>query len=632
MPCVLCVLAFQAACFAQNPAAFKNHTTTSGYTPANIYAVDLNNDGIPDIVQDTTQTPNGFTVSIANGDGTFKAPVFYSVNGSTNSGVIPSPIVSGDFNNDGKVDLVVQLTGTNQVAVFLGKGDGTFESPKYVTLTLPSGQVFAASPIIAADYNQDGKLDLVAVSGYQYTNRSVIVFEGDGVGGFSNPHTVFTSGENTTIFSLVTGDFDGDGKPDIALAQTTGGCLNQFCGTTLHVLYGDNEFGFDDVTMYSVSTGLFTIASGDVNDDGKTEIFGLNHILTGGPGTSPSEQLGVFYGNLDRTFNNVFVTLPNPGFGEDYNYPGELTPELTMADFNGDGIMDLVASDLTYSSNNTPEAKLVVFITGQAAGEFTQQSVALPSYQFNSNPVVANENGDVKPDIVISQSNNLTNSNTSPSYLTTAINESVGNGDNTGNNFSPCTYPSIGQSMNLCSQSASTSTNQVFNVSANSFGQLRKIELWIDGNKLDEEYNTWGHNAYMNYSSNFTAGNHAGTIYAVNIDNTKLSLELGFKVDTNGACTYPPDYGVAPNYGLNVCTPVAGSTIASPVQVSAAAYVSGKLDRMEIWVDGVKKYTETTSLSFNTSLTISSGDHELEIYAVNTAGTKYEKVVDITVK
>jgi hypothetical protein len=68
------------------------------------------------------------------------------------------------------------------------------------------------------------------------------------------------------------------------------------------------------------------------------------------------------------------------------------------------------------------------------------------------------------------------------------------------------------------------------------------------------------------------------------------------------------------------------------VQVQAAAKIAGTLNRMEIWVDGVKKYTETSATSFNTSLSISGGDHEFDIYAVNTAGTKYEKTVYATVK
>jgi hypothetical protein len=616
MPCVLCMIAASATCFAQNPVTFTQHTTTSGYTPENVYAVDLNNDGIQDLVQDTVTAPNGFTVSIANGDGTFKAPVFYSVTPNPNAGEAPNPIVSGDFNGDGKVDLVVLLPNTNQLAVFLGNGDGTFQAAKYVTIALPSGQVFATSPIVAADYNQVGKLDLVAVSAQNYENPSVDVLEGDGSGGFSNPHTIFTAGESIIIYNLVTGDFDGDGKPDVALTAVTGCMDGSFCDTTIHALYGNGDFGFDDTTVYSVSSGLFTIGSGDLNGDGKTDLFGLNHVDTG----SGVEQLGVFYGNSDRTFNSFFVNLPNPSFGNSTNIPGELTPELAMADFNGDGRMDLVANDLTYSSSNTPEAKLVFFLAGDTAGAFTQQTVTLPTYTDNSNPVVALESGHMKPDVVISQSNNMYVGNSTPSYITVLENQA------TGTSFSPCNYPSTGGGFDFCSAGDSTAANQVFNIAANSHGQLRKIELWVDGNKIEEQYNTWGHNAFMDFSSTIGAGSHTGTFFAVNIDNTLQRIDFSVTVDAAGSCSAPSSDGV------NVCKPAGGSTVSSPVQVQATAKIAGTLNRMEIWVDGVKKYTETSSTSFNTSLSIGAGDHEFDIYAVNTAGTKYEKIVDATVQ
>jgi hypothetical protein len=617
VPCFLCIVAPLATCLAQTPASFKTSTSTSGYTPENVYAIDLNNDGISDLVQDTVQGANGFTVSIANGDGTFKAPVFYSVTGNPSAGETSNPIASGDFNGDGKVDLVVLIPTTNQLALYLGKGDGTFQAAKYVTVALPFGQVFSTSPIVAADYNQDGKLDLVAVTEHDYEYPSVIVLEGDGSGGFSNPHTIFSGGQTTDIYNLVTGDFDGDGKPDVALTAATGCMDGSFCGTTIHALYGNGDFGFDDTTVYSVSTGLFTIGSGDLNGDGKTDLFGLNHAET--------EQLGVFYGNSDRTFNSFFVNLPNPSFGGYTNIPGELTPELAMADFNGDSRMDLVANDLTFSSSNNPEAKLVFFLAGDSAGEFTQQTVTLPTYVDTSNPIVALESGYLKPDVVINQSNNMYVGNSAPSYITVLENQAAGN-SSPGDTWSPCNYPSTGQGFNFCSASDSTASNQVFNVAANSHGQLRKLELWVDGNKIAEQYNTWGHNAFMDFSSNFGAGSHTGTFFAVNIDNTLQRIDFSFMVDAAGSCSAPSSDGV------NVCNPVNDSTVASPVQVQAAAKIAGTLDRMEIWVDGVKKYTETSATSFNTSLSLSSGDHEFDIYAVNTAGTKYEKTVYATAK
>src|ERR1700679_334539 len=105
---VTAVWLFAPLALAQAPVTMtQNVTSTGGSVPQNIYAVDLNNDGVLDLVQDTVNRPKGFTVSIATGDGTFKAPVFYSVPSSSNTGVTstaPTPIATGDFNNDGKAD------------------------------------------------------------------------------------------------------------------------------------------------------------------------------------------------------------------------------------------------------------------------------------------------------------------------------------------------------------------------------------------------------------------------------------------------------------------------------------------------------------------------------------------------
>jgi hypothetical protein len=157
--------------------------------------VTLYNDGIADIVQNAAGSQGEFTVSISNGDGTFKAPVTYKIN---SSGSGPAPIASGDFNGDGKVDLAVAVPGTNQVAVYVGNGDGTFQAPKTSTLNLPSNIMLAASPTVAADFNHDSKLDLVAAAHISNGPWSVYLLEGDGTGGFAISKNVY----NPTVYAV----------------------------------------------------------------------------------------------------------------------------------------------------------------------------------------------------------------------------------------------------------------------------------------------------------------------------------------------------------------------------------------------------------------------------------------------
>jgi hypothetical protein len=111
------------------------------------------------------------------------------------------------------------------------------------------------------------------------------------------------------------------------------------------------------------------------------------------------------------------------------------------------------------------------------------------------------------------------------------------------------------------------------------------------------------------------------------ISTTALSrVDFTFTVAGSSACAAPSTPGV------NICEPASNATVSSPVQVSAAANIAGTLNRMEIWVDGAKKYSETNNLSFNTTLTLPAGSHSFAVYAVNNAGTKYLTTVNATVK
>jgi hypothetical protein len=81
-----------------------------------------------------------------------------------------------------------------------------------------------------------------------------------------------------------------------------------------------------------------------------------------------------------------------------------------------------------------------------------------------------------------------------------------------------------------------------------------------------------------------------------------------------------------------VCSPVNGSSVGSPVQATAAATVTGTIQRMEVWVDGVKKYSTYNTNSLSTSISLPAGSHRFDFYAVNTAGAKWVSTVYSTVK
>ncbi|UWZ83018.1 Ig-like domain-containing protein [Occallatibacter riparius] len=173
---------------------------------------------------------------------------------------------------------------------------------------------------------------------------------------------------------------------------------------------------------------------------------------------------------------------------------------------------------------------------------------------------------------------------------------------------------------------AGSSTPTVnFNATAHSWGQLRKMELWVDGKKLAEQFHAWEGNAYFNYASTLASGTHKGTIYAADVDNSLKRFDFNFTVGAP-SCSAPSSYGV------HICAPANGSTTSyNPVLVSATSKISGTLARMEVWVDGAKKYTETNSTSLAASLNLNAGSHQFTVYAVNTSGTAWKSTVTATV-
>jgi hypothetical protein len=154
-----------------------------------------------------------------------------------------------------------------------------------------------------------------------------------------------------------------------------------------------------------------------------------------------------------------------------------------------------------------------------------------------------------------------------------------------------------------------------FAAAAVTIDPLRKIELWVDGKKIAQQDHTWERQGWFDLNAGFASGTHSATFIAATIDNQQQMLDFKFKVGTS-PCAAPSAEGV------HICKPVAGTT-SSPVLVEAAATITGTLERMELWVDGTKKYTEKTSTWFTTSVYTQPGKHRFDVVAVNEAGAQW---------
>src|SRR5262249_19846839 len=158
-----------------------------------------------DIVAETSfSLTESVSVLLGKGDGTFQAHVDFSFSGLAQ----PNSILTSDFNNDGKPDVVV-VNGSG-ATVLLGNGDGTLKAP------VNYGSSNFATSVVVGDFNSDGKIDL-AVSSYGGGSNGVVsVMLGKGDGAFFAPIDYASA---PSPFSIVTGDFNGDGKLDLATAN-----------------------------------------------------------------------------------------------------------------------------------------------------------------------------------------------------------------------------------------------------------------------------------------------------------------------------------------------------------------------------------------------------------------------------
>jgi hypothetical protein len=318
-------------------------------------SADINNDGKLDLAF-LSEAPTGLYVMLGDGNGTFKAPLFSPAAGFTS-------IALADVNGDGLLDAVLPIYSLGTLEISLGDGKGQFGTPQ---TTSTAGTPAGPDASVAADFNGDGKLDL-AIAETNFPNGQVAVLLGNGKGGFGSPiiSPLLSQGINNED-TMMLGDFNGDGIPDLIVMDDY--------ETGFQVLLGNGNGSFQTPVNTSVSsTSFLTFAVGDVNGDGKTDVVVIE--LTG-----TDSVVTVYLSNGDGTFAT----------GAQYtSYYFYETPYLV--DVNGDGNLDLVID-----SFGMP----LQVMLGNGNGTF-QNPIAGPSTTFNSEMVIEDFNGDGIPDIVV---------------------------------------------------------------------------------------------------------------------------------------------------------------------------------------------------------------------------------------
>jgi uncharacterized protein (UPF0548 family) len=319
----------------------------AGSTPFSVAVGDFNGDGKPDLAVANTFGSN-VSVLLGNGDGSLQSAVNYA------TGPRPNSVAVGDFNGDGKQDLAVAnrgdpRVGGDAVSVLLGNGDGTFQN----AVNYAAGS--APFSVAVGDFNGDGKQDL-AVANASSGNVSVLL--GSGKGTFQNAVNYSTG---LAPYSVAVGEFNGDGKQDLAVATFLG---------DVSVLLGNGNGTFQNAVNYAAGVDIRSVAVGDFNGDGKQDLVVAN---------SNSANISVLLGNGDGSFASAvnYATGPGPF-------------SVAVGDFNGDGKQDLAVA-------NSNSANVSVLLGN---GDGTFQSAV--NYNANNGPVsvaVGDFNGDGKLDL-----------------------------------------------------------------------------------------------------------------------------------------------------------------------------------------------------------------------------------------
>jgi hypothetical protein len=294
---------------------------------------------------------------------------------------VSSPVVGtviGDFNGDGKPDVALINSG---VSILLGDGRGGFRTG--ARYALASVEPYS---IAMADFNGDGKLDLVVV-GVQSKTTICWVLLGNGDGTFRKQ--AVNTGNNSS-YSVAVGDFNGDGKPDLALVS---GAPAASAG----ILLGNGDGTFQPPISYPmpgvVGLDCCLLAVGDFNGDGHLDLVVANN---------QSDGFAILLGKGDGTFQPP-VTHTTPGY---YDIA------VVAADFNGDGKLDLAISDERTSN--------ILVLLGEGDGTF-QAPLVNPVPGLAGPLAVADLNGDHIPDFVVSPGEGQE----------TAFSTLIGNGDGT---------------------------------------------------------------------------------------------------------------------------------------------------------------------------------------------------------
>ncbi|CAF1020117.1 unnamed protein product [Adineta ricciae] len=324
--------------------------------PNGIAIADLNDDGLNDVVISNSDS-NQIGVFLRENIQTFSNQIVYS----TGTHSHPYSLTIADFNHDQQFDVAVANFGTNNIGIFLGKGNGSLTFHKI----FPLG---SSRPrwIDNGDLNNDSFVDLVTVN---YGTNTIGIHLGDGQGNFQK-QTIYSTGFDSDLFSLKIKDLNNDGNLDIVVSN--------FGIDNIGIFYGFGDGKFTNQT--SLYTGLkshpYSIVIDDFNHDEHMDI-GVTH--------SGTNQIGIYLGVGNQSFTKA--TLYSTG-----NSSSPLS--IATGDFNNDNHLDIIVGNY--------EIPNVGIFYGDGTGSFSDQIIFYTNSNCNPHILITSDfNNDTRLDIAI---------------------------------------------------------------------------------------------------------------------------------------------------------------------------------------------------------------------------------------
>lgn len=355
-------------------------TLPGGEIPTSVVAGDFNKDGIQDFIV-TNGVTNDLWLYLGKGDGTFQLPRVIPLS----KGVAPVYVATADLRGNGTLDLVVAEDDTSTIGVLLGNGDGTFGYETEYTLPQPP------LALVIADFNKDGKLDIAASMNANIDSFPVIaLLTGDGTGNFTGPIVSTRSDLWSYGSGLAAADVNGDGLPDLLLVDQDSSSPDT--GATIYLNNGDGTFRMgQNIIQNSQDSAPQDARLADVNEDGCPDAVIAD--LIGG--------VWVALGDCNGNFGTPTLIRT-----------GESNAAIQVADVNGDGHLDIVMSTFPGLTENFGDGltsamagpgltsgDTVVVLLGDGKGNFSVARNYVGPGQSTS-LAVADFNGDGHADIV----------------------------------------------------------------------------------------------------------------------------------------------------------------------------------------------------------------------------------------